>query len=132
MVISNTEYWGYQSRKEVAYLKNITEMLKGILEGCILQIISRRETYGYEIARQLNLLGFTEIVEGTVYTILLRFEKNGLVDTEKKASKVGPPRKFYTLTEKGTEELQCFWEKWDFLVEKLVRLKEMEDNEAVF
>ena len=116
----------------MAYLKNITEMLKGILEGCILQIISRRETYGYEITRQLNLLGFTEVVEGTVYTILLRFEKNGLVNTERKASKMGPPRKFYTLTEKGMEELQCFWEKWDFLVEKLVRLKEMEDNEAVF
>ena len=45
---------------------NLTEMLKGILEGCVLEIISRKETYGYEITRQLNALGFTDDVEGTV------------------------------------------------------------------
>ena len=52
-------------------MENLTEMLKGVLEGCVLEIISRKETYGYEITRQLNEMGFTEVVEGTVYTILL-------------------------------------------------------------
>lgn len=56
-------------------LENLTEMLKGVLEGCVLEIISRKETYGYEITRQLNALGFKDVVEGTVYTILIRLEK---------------------------------------------------------
>ncbi|MEG2502637.1 MAG: helix-turn-helix transcriptional regulator, partial [Anaerovoracaceae bacterium] len=56
-------------------MDNLTEMLKGVLEGCVLEIISRKEIYGYEITRQLNVLGFTDIVEGTVYTILVRLEK---------------------------------------------------------
>ncbi|MED1474943.1 PadR family transcriptional regulator, partial [Bacillus pseudomycoides] len=46
-------------------MENLTEMLKGSLEGCVLEIISRHETYGYEITRRLNELGFTEVVEGT-------------------------------------------------------------------
>ncbi|BDQ62443.1 hypothetical protein EfsSVR2332_25210 [Enterococcus faecalis] len=62
-----------------------TELLKGILEGLVLAIIQRKETYGYEITKILNDQGFTEIVEGTVYTILLRLEKNQWVIAEKKA-----------------------------------------------
>ncbi len=104
--------------------ENLTEMLKGILEGCVLEIISRKETYGYEITRQLNALGFTDIVEGTVYTILIRLEKNNLVDIAKKPSDIGPPRKFFTLNDAGYKELQKFWEKWDFVVSKLDQLKE--------
>ena len=57
---------------EVKITENIREMLKGILEGCVLEIISREDTYGYEITRQLNALGFEDVVEGTVYTILIR------------------------------------------------------------
>ena len=74
-------------------LENLTEMLKGVLEGCVLEIISRKETYGYEITRRLNALGFTDVVDGTVYTILVRLEKNKLVEISKKASDVGPPEK---------------------------------------
>ena len=74
-------------------MDNLTEMLKGVLEGCVLEIIGREETYGYEITRKLNALGFADVVEGTVYTILLRLEKNRLVDTCKKPSEVGPPHK---------------------------------------
>lgn len=105
-------------------LENITEMLKGVLEGCVLEIISRKETYGYEITRQLNELGFTDIVEGTVYTILIRLEKNKLVRITKKPSDMGPPRKFFTLNEAGYEQLQQFWKKWGFITSKLNQLKE--------
>jgi len=105
-------------------LENITEMLKGVLEGCVLEIISREETYGYEITRKLNSLGFTGVVEGTVYTILVRLEKNELVDTKKKPSDMGPPRKFYTLNEVGQKELKNFWEKWEFIASKINELKE--------
>ncbi len=105
-------------------MENLTEMLKGVLEGCVLEIISRNETYGYEITRRLNSLGFTDVVEGTVYTILIRLEKSKLVEITKKPSDMGPPRKFYTLNEAGCEELKIFWQKWDFIASKIVELKE--------
>ena len=78
-----------------------TEMLKGILEGCVLELIGRGETYGYAITRQIQDLGFSSVVEGTVYTILVRLEKNHLVDVEKRPSALGPPRKFYVLNQAG-------------------------------
>lgn len=105
-------------------LENLTEMLKGVLEGCVLEIISRKETYGYEITRQLNALGFTDVVEGTVYTILIRIEKSKLVEITKKPSDMGPPRKFFTLNDAGREELQRFWGKWEFVSSKMNQLKE--------
>jgi len=105
-------------------LENLTEMLKGVLEGCVLEIISRKETYGYEITRQLNALGFTDVVEGTVYTILIRLEKNKWVETTKKPSDMGPPRKFFAINDTGREELRKFWEKWEFVSSKINELKE--------
>lgn len=104
-------------------MENITEMLKGVLEGCVLEIISRGETYGYEITQQLRELGFTDVVEGTVYTITMRLEKNNLVDIEKKPSTMGPPRKFYTLNAAGHKQLGIFWGKWDFVSSKINELK---------
>ena len=105
-------------------MENITEMLKGVLEGCVLEIISRKETYGYEITRQLNALGFKDVVEGTVYTILIRLEKSKLVEITKKSSDMGPPRKFFALNGAGREELRRFWEKWEFVSSKINGLKE--------
>jgi len=106
----------------------MTEILKGILEGCVLEIINQEDTYGYEITRQLNALGFTEVVEGTVYTILVRLEKNKLVNIQKKRSELGPPRKCYSLNDAGREELRLFWEKWEFLASKINELKENREN----
>jgi len=105
-------------------MNNLTEMLKGILEGCVLEIISKKETYGYEITKKLNTLGLNDVVEGTVYTILLRLEKNNLVNVEKKSSDIGPIRKFYSLNEAGKGELKIFWEKWNFISKKIYKLKE--------
>lgn len=104
-------------------MNNITEMLKGVLEGSILEIVSRNKTYGYDITQQLRKLGFEDVVEGTVYTILIRLEKNGHVQTEKKPSEVGPPRKFYSLTATGKSELKIFWAKWDFVSSKINELR---------
>src|SRR5689334_4730148 len=105
-------------------MDGLTEMLKGTLEGCVLEIIAGEETYGYAITRRLNDLGFTEVVEGTVYTILLRLEKNGLVQVTKRPSEVGPPRKFYTLTDAGREVLTTFWAKWEYVSSRIDKLKE--------
>lgn len=104
-------------------MDGLTEMLKGTLEGCVLKIISDAETYGYAITRRLNELGFTDVVDGTVYTILLRLEKGGLVTVTKRPSDQGPPRKFYALSETGRAELTSFWAKWDYLSTRINELK---------
>lgn len=104
-------------------MENITEMLKGVLEGCVLEIISRGETYGYEITRKLNDLGFCDVVDGTTYTILVRLEKRKLVEVEKRPSEMGPPRKFFKLNADGFDELAKFWAKWEFVESKLNELK---------
>jgi len=99
-------------------------MLKGVLEGCVLEIIGHEKIYGYEITRRLNALGFADVVDGTVYTILVRLEKNKLVNIERMPSDVGPPRKFYSLNALGREELRRFWGKWEFVASKIEGLKE--------
>ncbi|MCL2153966.1 MAG: PadR family transcriptional regulator [Oscillospiraceae bacterium] len=109
-------------------MENITEMLKGVLEGCVLEIINRGQTYGYEITRKLNALGFTDVVDGTTYTILIRLEKNKLVEVKRKPSDKGPPRNFFTLNDAGREELRKFWEKWGFIASKMNLLKEEQEN----
>ena len=105
-------------------MENLTEMFKGILEGCVLEIIGREETYGYAITKKLNTLGFEDVAEGTVYTILLRLEKNKLVNIEKKSSEIGPLRKFYVLNNDGQRELSLFWDRWRFVSLKINELKE--------
>lgn len=112
-------------------MENLTEILKGVLEGCVLEIISRGETYGYAITQQLQKLGFVDVVEGTVYTITMRLEKNNLVDIEKKPSTMGPPRKFYTLNAAGKEKLQVFWTKWEFVSSKMNEIKQIERGEVL-
>lgn len=105
-------------------MENITEMLKGILEGCVLELIRREQTYGYEMTRKLNAMGFTDVVDGTVYTILVRLEKRACVTVEKRASAEGPPRKFFTISDAGREELAQFWQRWNFLASKMNAFKE--------
>ncbi|MBP1042324.1 PadR family transcriptional regulator [Vagococcus sp. BWB3-3] len=107
-------------------MDGITEMLKGVLEGIILEIINRHETYGYEITQNLQEYGFADIVEGTVYTILLRLEKKGLVIVTKKKSSVGPMRKFYSLNPAGQKELNLFWQRWAFISAQIDKIKEAE------
>lgn len=85
-----------------------SQMLKGVLEGCVLAIIAQNETYGYEISQQLERYGFGKITEGTIYPLLLRLEKNGRLEAVYRASDVGPKRKYYHLTDAGREELAQF------------------------
>ena len=113
-------------------MDDLTEMLKGTLEGCVLEIIGSEETYGYAITRRLNELGFADVIEGTVYTILLRLERNGLVQVTKRPSGVGPPRKFYALNDAGREELAKFWAKWQYVSSRIDKLREGGDDVAAF
>lgn len=90
-----------------------SQILKGILEGCLLSIISKGETYGYEMAEKLYSYGFTMVSEGSIYPLLLRMKKEGLVTTnQKELPSGGPKRKYYSLTTRGTQELEEFKERW--------------------
>jgi len=104
--------------------KQATEMLKGVLEGIVLALLSGRPAYGYEITAWLRERGFADIAEGTVYALLIRVEQRGLVDVEKIPSEKGPPRKVYSLNAQGRDHLDEFWRTWSFLAEQLEQLRE--------
>ncbi|MDO5047668.1 MAG: PadR family transcriptional regulator [Anaerococcus sp.] len=94
-----------------------SQMLKGVIEGVILHIIKNNETYGYEIVEELKNSGFYTMTEGTVYPILLRLSKKGLILGAYKKSKIGPKRKYYYITAKGRDYLKGFYESFDELEE---------------
>ncbi|WP_164919130.1 MULTISPECIES: PadR family transcriptional regulator [Acutalibacteraceae] len=87
-------------------------MLKGTLEGCILKVISHKETYGYEISQELQEYGFLNISEGTIYPLLLRLEKNGLITAQYRESPLGPKRKYFSISPAGRKELDAFYSNW--------------------
>src|SRR4051794_31182899 len=108
--------------------KQMTEMLKGTLEGIVLAILAVRPAYGYEITARLREEGFSDIVEGTVYALLVRIEQRGLVDVTKVPSEKGPPRKVYSLNAVGGEYLEEFWRSWGFLAERIAQLHDQIEN----
>lgn len=89
-----------------------SQMLKGTLEGCILKVISHKETYGYEISQKLQEYGFSNISEGTIYPLLLRLEKNGLITAKYRESPRGPKRKYFSISPEGTKEMNIFFSNW--------------------
>ncbi|MEK3735355.1 MULTISPECIES: PadR family transcriptional regulator [Paenibacillus] len=91
-----------------------SQLLKGILEGCILAVISKETIYGYELTMKLRDMRI-EVSEGSIYPILLRLQKEQLIVGEMRESPSGPNRKYYTLTDKGEEALQQFRMHWDAL-----------------
>jgi len=89
-----------------------TQLLKGILEGCVLAIIAKGETYGYEILAAMEQVGFDDLGEGTLYPVLTRLDKNGYISCRKAKSPLGPIRKYYTITAEGIHRLQRFKESY--------------------
>ncbi len=104
--------------------RQMTEMLKGTLEGIVLALLAGRPAYGYEITAWLRDQGFADIAEGTVYALLIRVEQRGFVDVEKVPSEKGPPRKVYTLNTAGHAQLDEFWRTWSFLADRIAQLHE--------
>lgn len=94
-------------------MSDTTQMLKGILDGCLLAIIKEGEIYGYELAAKLESYGFHSLSEGTIYPLLLRMQKEELISATLRKSTAGPKRKYYTLTEKGELELELFIVRWE-------------------
>ena len=100
----------------------MTEMLKGTLEGIVLAILAAQPAYGYEITARLREQGFSDLVEGTIYAVLVRIEQKGFVDVDKVPSEKGPPRKVYSLNQRGRDQLAEFWRTWSFLSERIEQL----------
>lgn len=91
------------------------QMRKGILEYCILHIISRGEVYASDMLDELTSAKMI-VVEGTLYPLLTRLKNAGLVEYKWVESKSGPPRKYYTLTDLGKKFLDGLSETWSDLV----------------
>ncbi|MDN3445821.1 PadR family transcriptional regulator [Microbacterium sp. APC 3901] len=108
--------------------KQMTEMLKGTLEGIVLALLAEQPAYGYEITTRVRDHGFTDIAEGTIYALLVRVEQKRLVDVEKVPSEKGPPRKVYSLNPAGTHELEEFWKTWSFLAQRIDSLRTDDKN----
>ncbi len=98
-----------------------SQMLKGILEGCILALMEHREVYGYELGALLEDSGLTFVSEGSIYPLLLRMQREELIEgtLRSEPGAGGPPRKYYRLTAKGRDILQQFKEHWGTLKESV-------------
>lgn len=94
-----------------------SQLLKGIIEVCVLKIISFGETYGYQIIIDLHDAGFTNVIEGTLYPILTRLEKKELVSCRKAKSPLGPTRKYYKITKDGEHYLEAYIQMYQKLID---------------
>ena len=101
------------------------QIRKGLLEFCVLQIISNKEVYASEIIEELKNSKII-VVEGTVYPLLSRLKKSNYIQYNWKESTQGPPRKYYSITDYGLEhlkELVVSWSDINRSVKKLLKTK---------
>ena len=101
------------------YVENVkSQMRKGMLEYCILLLLKEKPLYTSDIINELEKVNLI-VVEGTLYPLLSRLRKEGILDYEWQESTSGPPRKYYMLTEAGRQQLAMLDEAWDELVEQI-------------
>lgn len=98
------------------------QMRKGVLEYCILVILSKREAYASSIIEELKKANMI-VVEGTLYPMLIRQKNQGLLSYRWEESPQGPPRKYYVITEKGRAQLSEMDAAWKEIVDTIETLK---------
>lgn len=101
---------------------NNAQLRKGVLEYCVLRLIAKEPTYGYDLVMQLKQVGFADISESTLYPLLLRLEQQEKVTVERKPSLKGPSRKYYFITESGKEALLNFQQDWSRLCQLVEKI----------
>lgn len=99
-----------------------SQLLKGILDGCVLAVIEKETVYGYELSEKLQKAGLKDVSEGTIYPVLLRLQKNEYIVGEMRPSESGPNRKYYSLTDKGKEALEEIRTEWELLASPITIL----------
>ena len=100
-----------------------SQMRKGVLEYCILCILSRKEAYASSILEELKAADML-VVEGTLYPLLIRQKNQGILTYRWEESPQGPPRKYYMITDKGREQLREMDAAWQEMVESITKLKQ--------
>lgn len=103
-----------ENNKEINIENTKAQMRKGILEFCILLVISGDKAYASDILDHLKKADLI-VVEGTIYPLLSRLKNSGLLDYAWEESQSGPPRKYYSLTEKGRNTLKELSVTWGAL-----------------
>jgi len=96
--------------------KRVTQLRKGILELAVMAALYHERHYGYSLIRVLTEGGAVSLKEGTIYPILARLDRDGLVRSEWVESVQGPPRKYYTLTPSGRQLFTDLREEFDLLI----------------
>ena len=89
-----------------------TQLLRGVLDLCLLAVIDEAPAYGYEMTRRLRSRGLSIVGEGSIYPLLGRLERDGLVETYRAASEGGPPRKYYRTSRLGHRTLVAGVSEW--------------------
>lgn len=89
-----------------------TQLLRGVLDLCLLAVMGDDPAYGYEMTKRLGERGLSIVGEGSIYPLLGRLEREGLVDTHRAASNGGPPRKYYRLSRLGRQALKAGTKEW--------------------
>ena len=90
----------------------LAQVRRGVAEHCVLARLAKGEKYGFELARELGARGQIIASEGTLYPLLARLRRNGLVETSWQESTSGPPRRYYHLTRNGEQALASFTKQW--------------------
>ena len=103
------------------------QMRKGILEYCILAILSREDSYAPKIIAELKEAEMI-VVEGTIYPLLTRLKNTGLLSYRWEESQQGPPRKYYSITEQGRGFLKELENSWEELTSAVNSIKENHNN----
>jgi PadR family transcriptional regulator, regulatory protein PadR len=88
------------------------ELRRGVLEYCVMALVRDEASYGFDIVRALSAAGGLLTSEGTIYPLLARLRRDGLVSTTWRESASGPPRRYYQLTEDGRRALDAFTGDW--------------------
>ena len=99
-----------------------SQLLKGILDGCVLAIIEKEEVYGYELSQKLQHYGLSGISEGTIYPVLLRLQKSKWIVGTMRSSDSGPNRKYYSLTKEGKDNLDFIRNEWELLNSPITKI----------
>jgi PadR family transcriptional regulator PadR len=89
-----------------------TQLLRGALDMCLLALLATAPAHGYELVRRVETAGFGPVSYGTIYPLLTRMRRLGLVADEQHASPSGPPRKVYALTDAGRARLDAWQKQW--------------------
>jgi len=91
---------------------SLTELRRGVLEFCVLALVREEESYAFDIVRVLAGAGSLVTSEGTIYPLLSRLRRDGLVTTTWRESDAGPPRRYYRITDQGRRALDAFAGDW--------------------